>query len=255
MTPHPGFAYLQARLQARHATRPDDAQWRALAATRGLPAYLAEARRTGLAPWVAPIPEGSGPHPIEHTLRHRLHETIDEINRWTPVPWRSAVAWCHWLPEFPLLGHLLADSRPPRWLGADHHLLPYLHDTVTARRAALVEAGAGALVEGWEGGAPLAAWLAGWRQRWPRVGRAVRRPLDELAETAEIHLRDFPSYAISDAWVARRRFQDRLRHLFRRHPVEPAALFSYLALLALDVERLRGGLVERAVFAPVEVEA
>jgi hypothetical protein len=45
-----------------------------------------------------------------------------------------------------------------------------------------------------------------------------------------------------------------LQRLFRRHPVEPVALFSYLALLGLDLERLRGGLVERAVFAPVEVE-
>jgi len=255
MIPHPGFAYLQARLQARHATHPDDAQWRTLAGTRGLPAYLAEARRTGLAPWVGPIPEGSGPHSIEHALRQRLHEAIREIAAWTPAPWRPAVEWCHWLPELPLLGHLLEDGPPPRWLGEDHHLRPYLHDTATARRTALVEAGAGALVEGWEGDTPLAAWFTGWRQRWPRVARAARRPLDELAETVEVHLRDFPSYAISDAWGARRRFQERMQRLFRRHPVEPAALFSYLALLALDVERLRGGLVERAVFAPVEVEA
>jgi hypothetical protein len=250
----PGFAYVQARLQARHAAHPDDAQWRALAATRGLPAYLAEARRTGLAPWIDTIAEGSGPHPIEGDLRRRLHDTIDEIAGWTPAPWRPAVAWCHWLPELPLLGHLLAEVPPPPWLGEHHHLRPYLHDTATARRAALLKAGAGALVEGWEGGTPLAAWLAGWRQRWPRVARAARRPLDELAAAVEVHVRDFPSYAISDAWGARRRFQDRLLRLFRRHPVEPVALFSYLALLALDLERLRGGLVERAVFAPVEVE-
>jgi hypothetical protein len=253
MIPHPGFAYLQARLQARHATHPDDAQWRTLAATRGLPAYLAEARRTGMAPWVGAIPEGSDSHPIEHALRRRLHDTIDEIADWTPTPWRPAVAWCHWLPELPLLGHLLAEVEPPFWLGESHHLRPYLHATATARRASLVAAGAGALVEGWEDGTPLEGWFTGWRQRWPHVARAARRPLDELAEAVEVHLRDFTTYAISDAWGARRRFQERLQRLFRRHPVEPVALFSYLALLSLDVERLRGGLVERAVFAPVEV--
>jgi hypothetical protein len=254
MSARAGFAYVQARLQARYGARPDDAVWRALDATRGLPAYLAEARKSGLAPWVAPIARGDGPHPLEQALRHRLHAAIDEITTWTPESWRPAVAWCHWLPELPILGHLLVDGPPPTWLSADRRLRPYLSDTAAERRTALVAAGGGWLVEGWERGAPVAAWLTAWRRHWPWIAGIARRPLEELAELALAHLRAFPAYPVTDAWVARHRFQHRLQRLFRRHPVEPVALFSYLALLGLDLERLRGGLVERAVFAPVEVE-
>ena len=35
---------------------------------------------------------------------------------------------------------------------------------------------------------------------------------------------------------------------FRRHSQQPAAIFCHLGLVALDLERLRGGLVRRAVF-------
>ena len=39
-----------------------------------------------------------------------------------------------------------------------------------------------------------------------------------------------------------------LRRLFRLHAGSAAAVFAYLALVALDLERLRGGLVVRALF-------
>jgi hypothetical protein len=254
MTVRAGFAYAQARLQARYGARPDDAAWRALDATHGLPAYLAEVRKSGLAPWGASVARGDGPHPIEQALRHRLHGTIDEITGWTPASWRPAVVWAHWLPELPILAYLLADGPPPTWLSTDRRLRPYLRETAEERRTALIAAGGGPLVEGWESGTPATAWLASWRRHWPRIADTARRPLEELVDVATAHLREFPAYPVSDAWTARHRFRHRLQRLFRHHPVEPVALFCYLALLCLDLERLRAGLVERAVFAPLEVE-
>jgi hypothetical protein len=35
---------------------------------------------------------------------------------------------------------------------------------------------------------------------------------------------------------------------FHRLPLQPAAAFNYLALLALDLERLRGALMDRTLF-------
>ena len=254
MTLGPGFAYVQARVQARYGTHPGDEVWRALDGTHGLPAYLAEVRKSGLAPWVETIARGDGPHPVEQALRQRLHGTIDEITGWVPEAWRAAVGWCHWLPELPILGGLLADGPPPRWLKTDRRLVAYLRESAEERRAALIAAGGESLVEGWESGTPAAAWLSGWRGRWPRMTNAARRPLEELADLTSAHLHEFPAYPVSDAWTARHRFRHRLQRLFRRHPVEPVAPFSYLALLCLDLERLRAGLVERAVFAPLEAE-
>jgi hypothetical protein len=253
VTTRSGFAYVQARIQARYGARPDDGVWRALDATRGLPAYLAEIRKSGLAPWVSAVGRGDGPHPIEHALRQRLHEAIDEIITWTPASWRPAVSWCHWLPELPTLGLLLTEGTPPTWLADDPRLRPYLRETASERRARLITARAGSLVEGWQAGTPVAAWLDAWRHLWPRGAASVRDPLEELTESLSAHLHDFPSYAVSDAWTARHALQHRVQRLFRRHPVQPVALFSYLALVCLDLERLRAGLVERAVFAPVEV--
>ncbi|MEO5363643.1 MAG: hypothetical protein H7838_08475 [Magnetococcus sp. DMHC-8] len=54
---------------------------------------------------------------------------------------------------------------------------------------------------------------------------------------------------------ARQRLQQQLRELFRRQIGQPAALFIHLALLALDFERLRGGLVLRALYHATAEEA
>jgi hypothetical protein len=47
---------------------------------------------------------------------------------------------------------------------------------------------------------------------------------------------------------ARRALSSRLIALYRRAMLDPAAVFIFLALSALDIERLRGELVRRAIF-------
>jgi hypothetical protein len=53
---------------------------------------------------------------------------------------------------------------------------------------------------------------------------------------------------VRDGWPLRRTLQARLTLLFRRAMLDPAAAFAYLALTALDLERLRGELLRRAAF-------
>jgi hypothetical protein len=50
------------------------------------------------------------------------------------------------------------------------------------------------------------------------------------------------------AWSLRRELRERLRLEFHRLPLEPLTAFAFLALVALDLERLRAALMERALF-------
>jgi hypothetical protein len=72
--------------------------------------------------------------------------------------------------------------------------------------------------------------------------------LDELARVLRAHLAAFHDPAVRDGWPLRRALEARLTLLFRRAMLDPAAAFVFLALAALDLERLRGELVRRAAF-------
>ena len=47
---------------------------------------------------------------------------------------------------------------------------------------------------------------------------------------------------------ARARLAGRATHLIHRHTEEPVVVFCYLLLVALDLQRLRAGLLRRALF-------
>jgi hypothetical protein len=51
-----------------------------------------------------------------------------------------------------------------------------------------------------------------------------------------------------EGWSLRRALHAQLSQLFRRAMLTPAAAFIFLALSALDCERLRGELLRRVVF-------
>ena len=53
----------------------------------------------------------------------------------------------------------------------------------------------------------------------------------------------------------RRDLAQTVTRLFRRHGGTPVAVFCHLALVALDLERLRGDLVRRALFEPAKEAA
>jgi hypothetical protein len=46
-----------------------------------------------------------------------------------------------------------------------------------------------------------------------------------------------------------------LTKIFRTRSCSPVALFAHLALVGIDLERLRGGLVRRRVFGAVRAES
>lgn len=248
-----GFGYTQARIQARYGQLPAEPVWLQLASATAMGAYLEGARRTEFAPWVANLSSVSDVHDVEHSMRGTLAATIEEVARWMPPPWRPSMLWLLWLVYLPALRHLMEGGPVLTWMGEGHRLRPYLHPETVARRQAMVRAGGGPLVEAWDLGRPLeAAWLEAWRGRWPPCGKCCTGTLALLTEMLQAHAQGFSSLRPEQTWPSRQSLRHALRHFFRRHPLQPAAAFSYLALVALDLEHLRAELTRRALFAPPE---
>ena len=92
-----------------------------------------------------------------------------------------------------------------------------------------------------------------WRARWPA---GTDEPgLDELARHFAGHLARFRIALPHEANALRRGFEARLLAHFRRHPVQAAAAFAWLAIAALDLERLRGEIERRLAFPAARIAA
>lgn len=245
----PSFAYAQSRVQARFGELIDDTAWQRLDAARSLSGLLEEARHTVLSHWVHGLSLVSTPHHIEQGLRRRLHALIQEARRWVPEPWRSAVSWTAWLQELPLLRRLLAEDWTPSWATDTPLLGSVLHSEADRLRSALLAAGGMPLLRGLEQSSLESNWLEHWRSLWPACPRHEREGMQQLVDLVLTHGSRFPTLPREQSWRERKRLRSGMRRLFRRSTAQPAALFAWLGLEALELELLRAALVKRAIFA------
>ena len=244
-----GFAYVQARIQARYAQLLSDREWQRLAAVRAYSAYLQEVRATALRPWVAGISEVSDSHEIERNLRQQFRVTVGEVQAWAPECWQPAVGWLLWLPDLPLLDHVLAGGSAPSGAERDPSVRAWLDGSGRLQPAALQAVGGGDLLITVPSGRGLGeVWLHAWRRRWGSCKRVCLGNLEQLAEQFQTYRAHLTPASTEAARDERQALRDRMRHLFHRSVLQPAGLFSYLALVAIDLERLRGALVTRALF-------
>lgn len=225
--------YAHARLSARFGNRPDEAIWRRIETTRGLAPVLDVARASPLAAWVARIGPDADPHAVERAMRIHLHERVVAIAAWMPPAWRASVEWCGVVVELPLLQCFARGGTSPRWLN-DH----------PERQKALAAFPASRDVDPDRLGS---AWREEWERRLP-TGHGSRALLGEFVRLIALHLGAFADPQLVDGWAERRSLQARLTRLFRRATLDPAAAFIFLALSALDFERLRGEILRRVVF-------
>ncbi len=250
MSPHAGFAYAQARIQTRYGGRPSETAWRQLDGVSDFALYLERARATPLGPWVANLSPSTAVHEVESRLRAAMRALIDEVAGWLPREWRAAVRWAVHLVTLPIAQHLARGAEVDPWMRRDDSLAPLLAAAsdgpggrfacVPARRPPVPGQ------ETWL----LDAWLEEWRRLWPPMGEGERRSLERVAQGIGMHLRGFARVPPERAWEARRALQQTLQQQFRGAAFEPAAAFVYLALVALDLERLRAALVGRALYPP-----
>ena len=241
--------YAHARLGARFGERPDELAWRRIEMIRDVGSMLDAARVSPLGAWLAEIGVDADTHAIELALRAHLRERVTAIATWMPSAWCASIEWCALLIDLPVLQHLARGGAPPPWLRDD------------PLGAALREGGAaqGDRTRGMAGPATLLAaargepdrlaslWRAEWHRRLPvRVVASAR--LGDLVRVLTEHAAAFREPLQPEGWALRRALHARLTQLFRRATLEPAAAFIFLALSALDCERLRGEILRRVVF-------
>jgi hypothetical protein len=248
MSEGPRLAYAQARILARLSRLPAEADWQRLAGARTLSAYLEEARATGLGDWVRGFSGLSQSHELERGCRALARESARMTAEWAPPSWRAAIEWVAWLPSLPLLEHLARGDGVPDWAAMDDQLRGLLDAGGGVDPIGLAAVGLADLVADGDPGAVAARWQAAWRRRWPSCPRQCRRDLDGLARLLQRHLDAFRSGPAAGAWDLREALRDRLYGHLHHHLLRPVALFVYIAILFLDLERLRGALVVRAVF-------
>lgn len=225
-----GLDYAQARIQSRHGARASEIAWNAAHACVTLASLLEGARASGLKPWVAGIDATLGEDDLELQLRARLRERIAEVATWMPPEWRPAMLHTRALIDLPARQHLALGRAPLAWMKLDAALAPWLDAAPDEERAARLRA----------------EWLREWRGLWPDPSADDVAALEEVVRLVQAHLERFAGAGADDAPALRRELLARLEVLFRRHALTPAAAFVHIALLALDLERLRGEIVARS---------
>lgn len=223
------FAYAQARLQARHGRRPDHTTWQLLAAQGSAAQAMAQARNGPLGDWLQGLDEHADARAIERHLQARWLQQVNAVARWLPARWRAALQQFARLPLLATAGGAgdAGDAGDGGLVGEDE-------------------------VNGIGDHAPdavLAAWQADWQRSLPADARPLR-PL--LALPAQWLLPRLAGQGGGRATASSAATQQRLQGLARRHPGSAVAVFAHLALLALDLERLRGELIVRALFSAAE---
>lgn len=244
-----GFEYAQARLQARLARRAGPAAWARLDALRGIAAFVEAAR--GALPEISALSltADTPAHEIERRLGERWLDTVRDVARWLPEAWRDAVDWCRVLPWLPAAAHALRVDAGSAWPGDDPLLGPVLR-VPRAQRAAMLREGpfapiADALAHPRE---VLVAWRNAWRRTLPAMSEEAALALSDVERRVARHWSGFVRASPARAWPLRRELASELVLCIRRHALSPAPAFAYLALSAIDLERLRGALVGRILF-------
>lgn len=242
--------FAQARLQSRHGQRAGEAAWQRLETAREFSALLDAARNSPLRPWLVGITAPGTSQQIEAVLRAHWRATVAEVARWMPKAWQAAVLWCAVWPDLPVLQHLARGGEPAAWMHDDPELRALCAATAAEQPAALAASAFAPLALAWQAPESMArAWRDEWQRRLPQPLGGVEDSLSQLTATVLKHGAAFAAAPPGPGWLLRRSLQARLSLLLRRVALEPAAAFIHVALCALDLERLRGELLGRALFA------
>jgi hypothetical protein len=236
----PRHAYANARLHARFAQRPGAGQWGALAASR-TPEHYLDVLRAGH--WLR-VPEGAlvaDADARERWLRDAWRQSCAEVAAWYGPAQVPVFEWLAVLADLDALERLRTDPVPPAWTRDDARLAALAQPTPALRAEQLAATPYAPLVDAWRGGGPL---VDAWRERW----HALRAAADVRAQSVLLELEAAVVAASALGAGARREAIEAAAHrAFRRGAGTVAAAVAHLAVVALQLERVRGGVVARTL--------
>lgn len=237
--------YAQARLSARFGEHPDEVAWRSIEMIRALPALLDAARRLPFRRWLGSITSDSEPHAIEAAFVAQWRAQVREVWRWMPEAWRAAIEWAGVLAELPVLEYLARGGTGLPWMREDPVYGPLCGEIAAPPGAGLLAP----LAAGWDQPDGLfRAWRKEWMRRVPHSALAASAVIDACGGALASYRQAIGRASQADGAALRSALVVRLAWLFRRAMLDPASAFIFLALCALDLERLRGELLRRAIF-------
>src|SRR5580698_9713436 len=240
--------YALARVQCQYGNRLDTGEWRRLEASHDLGQYLEAARGSIFGPWVSSLDRSREAHVIERALRGAWRNYVGTVAAWHPRAWQPWLTWLEWLPTLGLIALLKRAGPMPAWLLADPILGPAARGASGERPVAGKGAAATLFEPAIAGQIPLAElWLARWRELRPPVDAFTEQLLTAVSRAVREHTRGLAVEGANGV-ALRDQLRERLNKLFRAAAGTLVATLCHLALMALDFERLRGGLVNRALF-------
>jgi hypothetical protein len=247
------WSYAQARLQARFGERLGETDWHLLEAAQSLERFLERARSTSLRRFTDRLSADMTSHAIERILRQEWHRYVEEVASWARPVWRPAVLWVAHVPDLPVLDRIWQGDAPI-WSRDDPIFIAVAGDNRPLSSAAGKQFPLSLLLQPDKPDSGLVGrWLAHWRSLWPG-GPEQQWPgkLADIAKSQSERLARAGARETSEPY--RRELAHTLARQFRRQAGTPIAMFCYLGLFALDLERLRGDLVRRRLFAAATLE-
>jgi len=242
------IAYAQARIQSRYGERADAGLWLKLHNIHDLGSYLQTAQQTPLRHWVLGLSSSHSSHDIELALRQKYRRNVDEVASWMPTDWQKPLHWVKRLADLPVLQYLADGGEPLDWMKADPDINCFLADDPLVRVQAMRQAGNSVMVDTWQqSGSILSGWLSQWNSLRPKSRYSNRglQPLEKLLND-QMHEQENQQEVLlpSDYEI----ILDQLRLIFRRYAFQPAAVFAYLVIVAIDLHRIRSDLMQRMYF-------
>ena len=242
-----GFEYARARIGVRLAWRPTVAAWQRLQAARGLGAWIAVARSAACAPYVSGVAATDTLDAIEAAFRAQWRQRVDELARWSPPAWQPALRWTAVLHDLPMQVHVQHGGVAPDGLARDNDLShaaterwpvePHARPRGSGQQEGRQAAAPGAVLP-----APLAAWVDRWRHLWPADRGAAALDRWAVQRGGELHrLAQAEEVDSAASRIAAHLLAD-VRGSGARAPC--VAPFAFLALLALDLRKLRSSAVQ-----------